>query len=85
MTENPSHVRVQSDRSHADRENHWPGWGPQDDSAALPWVRTFFVLLLFLICQNRECRRASVCVCVCVCVCARARACAQKVLTPSWV
>ena len=49
------------------------GGGPRDDSAALPWVRTFFVLLLFLICQNRECRRASVCVCVCVCVCVLTR------------
>lgn len=38
------------------------GGDPRDASATRPWVRTFFVWLLFVICQNRECRKGPVCV-----------------------
>ena len=59
MTENPSHVRVESDRSHADRENHWPGWGPQGRLYHTPLGANFLcVVAVFDLPEQR------VCVCV---------------------
>ena len=72
MTENPSHVRVESGRSHADRENHWPGWGPQGRLCRTPLGANFLcVVAVFNLPEQRVQKGFRVCVCVCVCVLTR--------------
>ena len=72
MTENPSHVRVESGRSHADRENHWPGWGPQGRLCRTPLGANFLcVVAVFDLPEQRVQKGFRVCVCVCVCVCSQ--------------